>query len=40
MLDGWREGAIDQQRDDGGGGATMRKKVESSGEPWCICIDD
>ena len=30
-LDGWCEGGLDQQRNDGGGCATMRERVESPG---------
>ena len=30
-LDGWCEGGLRQQRDEGGGCATMRERVESPG---------
>ena len=38
-LDGWCEGGLGQQRNDGGGCSSMRERserVESSG-PWYIC---
>ena len=30
-IDGWCEGGLGQQRNDGGGCMTMRKRVESPG---------
>ena len=33
-LDGWCEGGLGQQRNDGGGFATM---IDKGGEPWYIC---
>ena len=33
-LDGWCEGGVRQQRNDGGGNAL---KTGKSGEPWYIC---
>ena len=30
-MDGWREGSLGQQRNDGGGCASMRERVESPG---------
>ena len=39
-LDGWCEGGLGQQRNDGGGCAVMRDKIGKSGEPWYTYITE
>ena len=36
-MDGWCEGGVRQQRNDGGGCATMRERPGKREEPWYIC---
>ena len=38
-LDGWCEGGLRQQRNDGGGCATMRKRPERVGSPGTYVIE-
>ena len=38
-LDGWCDGGLGQQRNDGGGCASIKKKPES-GEPWYIYVTE
>ena len=36
-LDGWCEGGLRQQKNDGGGCSTMSERSERDSEPWFIC---
>ena len=38
-LDGWREGGLRQQRNDGGGCATMRERPERVESPGTYVIE-
>ena len=37
MMDGWCEGGLGKQRNDGGGCATVRERSEKNEEPLYIC---